>query len=239
MTATRFLLLPLLCLAASAADPKTVWDGVYTAAQASRGGGVYAAECGACHKADLSGYRGLLLGERFMDDWREDHLGNFFAILQKTMPRNAPGSLTPGEYVDIIAYILQTNTFPAGAAELKAADLGMVRVEAKEGPQPVPNYALVQVTGCLVQGATGDWMLTAATEPRRTRNPGDGTPEELQSLEARPVGTQTFRLLDATAVRGDPPRNHRVGAKGFLMRKPGADSINITALQALGGACAL
>jgi hypothetical protein len=36
------------------------------------------------------------------------------------MPLDAPDSLTAEEYVDILAYILQENGFPAGPQDLRA-----------------------------------------------------------------------------------------------------------------------
>ena len=36
------------------------------------------------------------------------------------MPAGAPGSLTDAEYIDIIAYMLRVNDFPAGREELRS-----------------------------------------------------------------------------------------------------------------------
>jgi hypothetical protein len=41
------------------------------------------------------------------------------------MPRSKPASLTPQEYSDIVAFILQQNGFPAGTSELSADTLGL------------------------------------------------------------------------------------------------------------------
>jgi mono/diheme cytochrome c family protein len=226
----------------SAAGAKTVWDGVYTAAQATRGESVYSAECSRCHKDDLSGYRSALIGDRFLDSWREDRLESFFSLVKKTMPRNAPASLSDGEYLDVVAYVLQANAFPAGTKELTADALGEIAVEGKQGPQAVPNYALVEVVGCLAQSSGGEWILTDATEPVRTRDPGDSGSGEVSALGAKAPGPHRFRLLDAEVVRVGPkgillPKGQRVQAKGFLMRKPGDDSINVTSLQSSGSAC--
>ena len=38
--------------------------------------------------------------------------------VQTTMPLTAPGSLTPQQTADVIAYVLSFNKFPAGATEL-------------------------------------------------------------------------------------------------------------------------
>ena len=51
--------------------------------------------------------------------------------ISKTMPVDTPGSLTASNYVDVIAYILQVNNFPAGAQELSTGSdvLGGVLIE--------------------------------------------------------------------------------------------------------------
>ena len=38
--------------------------------------------------------------------------------VQNTMPQNAPGSLKPEEYADIVAFMLSENGFPAGMETL-------------------------------------------------------------------------------------------------------------------------
>jgi len=242
---SRLFLLPaLLCIPSlfisalqAAPETRTVWDGVYTAGQAERGESAYSAECARCHKDDLTGYRSLLIGERFLDDWREDKLENFFTTLKNTMPRNAPASLSDKEYLDIVAYVLKMNNFPAGPTELTSSAAADVRVEGRKGPEAVPNFALVEITGCLVQNASGVWSIVKATEPVRTRAPEESSAAELKALESKPSAENSFRLLDTTVVGGDPPKNRYVEAKGFLIRKPGDDSINLTSLQAFGGAC--
>jgi mono/diheme cytochrome c family protein len=49
------ILAAAVAIAASAASPKTVMDGVYTTAQAGRGKTAYNLYCAGCHKEDLSG----------------------------------------------------------------------------------------------------------------------------------------------------------------------------------------
>ena len=44
-----------LVAAQTSAPPRTVWDGVYTEAQAKRGTAGYQEQCSFCHLADLSG----------------------------------------------------------------------------------------------------------------------------------------------------------------------------------------
>lgn len=47
------------------------------------------------------------------------------------MPKNEPGSLTPQEYVDVVAYLLRMNRLPEGSEELSTdvAVLRRIRIE--------------------------------------------------------------------------------------------------------------
>lgn len=227
----------LIFAAALSSQAASVWDGVYTKAQAQRGMTVYTAECARCHRDDLAGYNGVLIGGKFMDRWREDSLNSFFTTVRNTMPRTAPQSLSEAAYLDVVAYVLQVNSFPAGEKELAAAGLAEIRVEAKGGPAEVPDFSLIQVVGCLSKGSDGDWMVTRATKPVRTREPKDSTPEQLKAMGAQALGSETFRLLDPSSVQSNPPDGHKVELKGFLIRKPGDNKVNPTSLQAVADSC--
>jgi mono/diheme cytochrome c family protein len=232
-------ILSLFALAAAAAPPegKSVWGGVYTDAQATRGEAVYAMQCSRCHRDDLSGAGGVLIGSHFMQEWSEDSLGSFYKTLRQTMPANAPGSLSDPEYLFLVAYVLQKNEFPSGAKELTADALPAIRVEGKDGPAPVPDFSLVEVVGCLGQKADGSWMLTNASEPIRTRDPKDSPADQLPALVAKPEGAHTFTLLDFSSVQAKPVKGQKAEVKGFLIRKPGDDRINPSSVLTLGSAC--
>src|SRR5829696_1081057 len=94
---------------------RTVWQGVYSEAQAARGKVEYTTHCASCHRDDLSGYNDILKAARFMEKNRESVLHIFFEKTKTTMPRGAPASLTDKAYVDIVSYVLKVNEFPAGA----------------------------------------------------------------------------------------------------------------------------
>lgn len=226
----------ITALSLGAQDRKTVWNGVYSDAQAARGEAAYAGECSGCHKDDLSGFGNALRGDRFMDHWREDKLSNLFTRV-KAMPPNAPGSLDVGEYIDILAYILRVNGFPTGKEELARETLARIVVEGQGGPAPVPEFSLVQVVGCLVEDSSGEWVVSRASEPVRTRNPDRSTGAELKAAEVEPLGRRRFRVLDASNFQPDRYRARKVEAKGFLIRKPGDDRLNLTSLGTAGSSC--
>jgi quinoprotein glucose dehydrogenase len=111
----------LATLAAQGA-PTSVMDGLYTDAQAERGRAAYSKGCAECHKPDLGGheYAGPLAGFGFQLKWQDASLGELFGRI-RSMPLGRPGSLAPQEYVDILAYLLQQNRYPAGSQELTMA----------------------------------------------------------------------------------------------------------------------
>jgi len=215
---------------------KSVWDGVYTTEQSARGKGEYEDNCAHCHS---TGEAPALGGDAFMRRWFNESLNALFTKIRTQMPQDAPGSLSEKSYVDVIAFLLATTGFPAGAAELTPTPElleGLIIVEKEGGA--VPNFSLVQVVGCLTQGTDKAWILTNASEPVRAKDVGDSEPSELKGLEAKPLGTQTLRLLDFPLLGRDKRRGHRVQAKGFLIRQSNRDDqINLSALQTLAETC--
>jgi quinoprotein glucose dehydrogenase len=71
---------------------------------------------------DLGGheYAGALAGYPFQMKWEDASVAEVFGRI-RTMPLGAAGSLTTQEYLDILAYVLQANGYPAGKDELTSA----------------------------------------------------------------------------------------------------------------------
>jgi mono/diheme cytochrome c family protein len=214
----------------------STWDRVFSEAQASRGRQQYEAHCASCHGEDLTGREGRsLVGSQFWQSWGEDSLQSLFAYMKTSMPHGAPGSLAPQAYVDLVAYVLQKNEYPAGSEELTAERLPEIRVLRKEGPGPVPNFALVTLVGCLSRPAPAKWLLTSGSDVARTRNPDASTGTDRQRAEAMPLGENTFELMSVPRTADDHV-GRKVEAKGLLIR--GApDRLNVTSLQPLDVAC--
>jgi cytochrome c553 len=101
---------------------RSVWDGVYSDAQAKRGRDAYEYSCASCHQPDLSGDTGkdvpALIGEEFMRNWSHQTVQDLFDLMSKRMPQDAPASLRAQTYLDLVAYLLQSNEIPAGEHEL-------------------------------------------------------------------------------------------------------------------------
>jgi mono/diheme cytochrome c family protein len=109
-------------VAQDAASGGTVWDGVFTEAQASRGEAAYGRSCAACHKEDLlgGGTAPALAGEAFLRRWNESTVDDVVQTMRSSMPQEAPNSLDAQVYVDIITYLLKASGSPPGSAELTA-----------------------------------------------------------------------------------------------------------------------
>ena len=122
MAAAAMLLATAGALSAGVAaqDAKSSWDGVFTEEQAARGSERYQQECAQCHLEDLlgDGIAPSLIGTPFHFRWSELSVGDMLVAIRTTMPQGAPASLSPQAYVDIVAYLLSANDFPAGEMEL-------------------------------------------------------------------------------------------------------------------------
>jgi cytochrome c len=101
----------------------SIGQGVYTPAQAERGAAIYKQSCEHCHLADLGGNpveeAPSLVRDAFLARWRGKTIGDLFETVSRTMPADAAGSLSRRDYVEVIAYILQVNHYPAGSHELE------------------------------------------------------------------------------------------------------------------------
>lgn len=112
--------LAALASVGAAGQAKTVWDGVYSDAQAGRGKKAYITHCAECHNEGLQGgdLAPALKGDDFLLQWNDKSMAELFERTQKTMPQSNPGGLMPQETADILAYVLQVNRMPAGQADL-------------------------------------------------------------------------------------------------------------------------
>src|SRR3954467_14636515 len=114
---TRMIVMALV-LASSGAQARSIWDGVYTEAQADRGHTAYMQNCSRCHGVTLMGTFEIppLVG-RIMPYYASSSLGALFDYISTAMPLDHPGTLSPAVNADIVAYILKSNDVPSGATE--------------------------------------------------------------------------------------------------------------------------
>ncbi len=120
----------------------SVWDGVFTEAQATRGQAVYSGACGTCHGSRLNGAPDdpdmrsspPVARARFLRVWEGLSLGTLLAYTRATMPEENPNSLTGQEYVDVIAYQLSVSGIPVGEHELQTDPYGLAHVVIQPRP---------------------------------------------------------------------------------------------------------
>jgi quinoprotein glucose dehydrogenase len=221
----------------TAASEPRIWQGIYTEAQAERGKALFNSACIRCHGADLAGTTApALKGDRFQTSWGGDVLDRLFAKVRDTMPPNfSTASLDDKQKLDIVSYILQTNGYPSGAAELAVGSADLTAQVLRRGQQAVvQNFSLVQTVGCLTRGERDTWTLTRTAEPVTTR---DDTPTEaaLAASASQPLGSRTFRLLSAGLYGAESQVGRKVEARGLVYTEPGNDRLTVTSLKPVGG----
>jgi hypothetical protein len=127
-----------VCWAALHAQDRTrsVWDGVYTLEQAKDGQMDYAQQCARCHGDMLEGddEAPALADPGFLSNWNGLTVGDLFERIRTTMPYSNPESVNREAKAKIVAYILSSNGFPAGAADLSSRTevLKLIRIEAAQ-----------------------------------------------------------------------------------------------------------
>jgi mono/diheme cytochrome c family protein len=75
----------------------------FLASQATRGAAIYSRTCDTCHGA------GTLVGAAFVQSWNNRRVYDLYALIRSTMPLDNPGGMKDGEYLDVVAYLLQAN----------------------------------------------------------------------------------------------------------------------------------
>src|SRR5436190_1567879 len=139
------LLVAVMALASSSlvmlAGQQTPSAGRYTGAQAAAGRTVYQMQCSSCHQPDLKGQGEAppLAGSEFIEAWGRRSPRELLAFMQLTMPPARPGGLSEEEYVNITAFILQSNGAPAGNQALTAAtEVAINTVATGRAPTTAP-----------------------------------------------------------------------------------------------------
>jgi alcohol dehydrogenase (cytochrome c) len=194
--------------------------GYYTRAQAAVGATVYSASCQQCHGVNLQGGAGpALVGQVF-----KQYVGpkgtaaSLYDFTSKQMPLTAPGSLTQQQYLDVVAFILQRNGYPAGTSPLTIATLPHVALGGANAPttasqtaantneivraappknnvySKLPGNANVNITDAMLSGAANDnanWLLHGRTWDNQRYSP-------LKEIDSANVGSLSLVGLAQT-----------------------------------------
>jgi mono/diheme cytochrome c family protein len=207
---------------------RTVWDGVYTDAQAARGMMAFGQSCAGCHALAAEG-KAPLVGDAFWKSFAQKTVGDLLEFVSTYMPNGTPGSLTEPTYRDIVALMLKSNGFPAGTTELGGSTVN-VQIVQKDGRTDLPANALARVVGCLARSGT-DWVVTSATTPERAERAASSG-EDL----TRTLGSRTM-VLKFVVTKLDSLAGSRVAVSGLLIGEGGVDGINVTTVNRIAQKC--
>jgi mono/diheme cytochrome c family protein len=111
----------------------------YTDAQADAGQTVFASQCAICHGDKLQGKVGpALAGQQFLSvsQFQELTAQFLYKVMSKQMPANAPGTLSKTQYLNVLAYILKVNGYPAGPVQLTADEHELKRIKIEPTGKP-------------------------------------------------------------------------------------------------------
>ena len=117
--------LVMMTLAGAAEAQVSIWGGVYTKAQSTRGEKLYSGACAQCHGLRLNGAgqpdqppSPAIARATFLRKWDGKTVAELFTYVREMMPTDAPGTLTEQQAIDAIAHMLAVSEIPAGDKEL-------------------------------------------------------------------------------------------------------------------------
>ncbi|HEV3086465.1 MAG TPA: PQQ-binding-like beta-propeller repeat protein [Candidatus Elarobacter sp.] len=197
-----------LLFAGTVSEAQKSGGGHYTAAQARSGAAVYSQTCSQCHGVNLQGGAGpALVGSAFQKYvGKSGTAASLYDFISKQMPADKPGSLTQQQYLDVTAYILQRNGYPAGDVPLVMRTLSQVALGggtvSPKGPannneivraappqntvySKLPAGADVNVTDAMLASADGsgaNWLLHGRTYDNARYSP-------LTQIDASNIGS--------------------------------------------------
>ena len=229
VVATAAGAVPGVAGAKTAAATNTLWDGLYTDDQASRGNAVFSATCANCHTLESEGNRPLS-GKKFWDSYTQKTVGDLFAFIQKNMPNGNGGSLSEKTYADLVALVLKSNGIPAGTTDLVPSAVAVIPIIPKDGPAELPAGALVRVVGCLAKNGS-DFVLTSATPPQRTDKTGIAPDDATRPLGEKSIALK-FLLTKLDSIVGK-----RASATGLLIGVGGIDGLNVSTVTKVAESC--
>ena len=241
---TMITMAAALCIAAGGiavaqgADEGTVWDSSFTQAQADRGEVAFTgtAGCAACHgfSGPLDGNRDMfppLAGEVYLRSMTARPVAYLHDYIRDNKPAATPGSLRPETVLQLTAYILDRNGFPAGDSPLTAGRAASVLMVPPDWSGALPASALVRVVGCLAEGEGGDWVVERAVAPARVDDaaidPG---------AAVLPLGDGAFGLRFVLTPLDDLV-GQRVWVRGTLVGEGGVDGISVSQVESVAERC--
>lgn len=139
LAGATFLLATTIALSSASAQngaKSTSNDGVFTKAQAERASAQFTRMCADCHAFTVAKRRSpgdvVLGGPLFLKAWNGRTLEEMVTTIVMTMPSDGSGEVTEQEGIDLVAYILQQNGYPAGAKPLTKDTASRVVLRPKQ-----------------------------------------------------------------------------------------------------------
>lgn len=143
---------------AALATPATPAPADPLATQVKAGAAVYAKSCQGCHGDKLQGVRGpALLGAGLLAKYAGGNhtLADLHTKVSKTMPKTAPASLKPQQYLDVVAFLFERNGVALPRTGLTRAGLTRPAVKAAATPRAAQVQAGATVFASSCQGCHG------------------------------------------------------------------------------------
>ena len=196
-----------------AQQTRTVKDGVYSDAQATRGKAIFDMRCALCHGERLEGAAGPpLAGDVFLGPRDNQPVSDVFDKINATMPADAPGTLEPQQVADLVAFILQANKFPAGRTELAPA-AALLKQIAIAAPTPPARVATASSAPSFPATGTLNQVMRGILFPSsnvlfdvQTRDPGAGSKGGVTRADAATTSNRygdvysPWQVVDAAAI---------------------------------------
>ena len=119
----------------------SIYAGVFTVAQATRGQAVFSANCAKCHGRTGNGAgepdqpkSPVLVRDAFLRKWDGRTVASLYQYVRTAMPQDNPHSREDQEYIDAIAQMFMLGALPAGANELPLDLAALANIVIKRMP---------------------------------------------------------------------------------------------------------
>jgi alcohol dehydrogenase (cytochrome c) len=120
-----------------------------------------------------------LVGQEFKQHWNGKTMHDFYSYVHQNMPLGEGSGLATVDYVDVVAYLLAQNGFPAGSQQLSKSESSALLNFPASGAsgaakQPAPEIKIGALVGAVTQpttsgptqveldaadSATGNWLM--------------------------------------------------------------------------------
>jgi alcohol dehydrogenase (cytochrome c) len=172
--------------------------GPFTAQQANAGRDAYQQNCSDCHAADLSGIGNALplAGLPFTGSWGNRTVGDLVGFMEGAMPPTNPGGLGEQNYLNITAFILQSNGARPGNQALAGNSTVAIR--------SVTGQVVAQVQGGAQGGAQGGQGKQGKQQGKQAAGGRGAAPAAPRGLTI-PGNVKNYTLVTDAMMRNPDP----------------------------------